>query len=414
MGSVSDEILLARAFLSRVAEPASIAVWKIVCRDGPVEAARAIRIGRVDDRTSQATAARAGSVDPRVDLEAAHRRGIRLVVPESDEWPHFAMAALEMAGERRLQRYERGDRQQSVSGELIPPLALWARGNLDLATVGVRSVALVGSRSATEYGYRIAKELSFGLAARGFVVVSGGAYGIDAAAHRGALAAGGETVLVSAGGLDQAYPPANSGLFEQVVESGLLLSESPPGAAPQRRRFLTRNRLIATLGTGTVVVEAARRSGARNTAGHCVGLGRPLMAVPGPVTSPMSVGCHKLLSAEQGAAQLVTGVDDVLLAIGGAGDLPVDALLDGPIGGHLTDRLDRLDPVARQVFDGFPARAAIGPDGLAATTGVPPLVIIRTLPLLELSGLIEPVADGYRICRPGAAAGSPSGARPDP
>jgi DNA processing protein len=400
MGGVSDEVLLARAFLSRVAEPASIPVWKMVRERGPVEAAEAIKSGRVDDRTSEATASRAAYVDPAADLEAGQRRGIRLVVPESDEWPHFAFAALEAAGARRLAAYEAGERKQSDGGELIPPLALWIRGTGDLPTVGVRSVAIVGARAATEYGERVARDLAYGLAERGFVVVSGGAHGIDAAAHRGALAAQRETVIVSAGGLDAAYPPGNNLLFERAAECGLLVSESPPGAAPQRRRFLTRNRLIAALGTGTVVVEAARRSGAMNTAGHCRGLGRPLMAVPGPVTSGMSIGCHRLIAADHEPAQLVGDVGDVLLVIGSAGDLPPHTEPGTGASPDLSDRLELLDPPARQVFDGFPARGWVGPARLARSTGLPALVIIRALPLLELSGLIESSADGYRIARP--------------
>ncbi|MDT4913219.1 MAG: processing protein [Pseudonocardiales bacterium] len=398
MGGVSDEVLLARAFLNRVAEPASIPVWNMVRRDGAVEAARAIRDGTVDDRVSEATAARAAHVDPYADLEAAQRHGIRLVVPESDEWPHFAFAALEATALRRLETYTSGQRKHAEGGELIPPLALWVRGTSELSTVGVRSAALVGARAATEYGERVARELACGLAERGFVVVSGGAYGIDAAAHRGALAADRDTVIVSAGGLDRAYPPGNTTLFERVAESGLLVSESPPGSAPQRRRFLTRNRLIAALGTGTVVVEAARRSGAMNTAHHCTGLGRPLMAVPGPVTSAMSVGCHTLIAADTDSARLVTGLDDVLLTIGSASDLPVNP--SAPSRSDLTSRLDQLDQPARQVFDGFPARGWVHPDRLAVRTGLSPLTVIRALPILELSGLIEVSDGGYRIVRP--------------
>jgi DNA processing protein len=164
---------------------------------------------------------------------------------------------------------------------------------------------------------------------------------------------------------------------------------------------LTRNRLIAALGTGTVVVEAAARSGARNTAAHCLGLGRPLMAVPGPITSPASAGCHLLLAAEQNPARLITGVDDVLATIGSSSDLallPVDASRSR--GDELADRVDALDPAARRVFDSVPARGWSGPDRLAVASGIPPLQVIRTLPALELAGLIEASVDGYRIRRP--------------
>lgn len=418
MGGVSEDVLRARAFLNRVAEPASIAVWKMVRERGPVEAADRIRVGDVDDHVSEATASRAAMVDPDADLAAAERHGIRLVVPESRDWPHFAVAALEAAGARRLATYEKGDRTQAESGELIPPLALWCRGPGDLASLGVRSVAIVGARAATRYGEQVARTLASGLAERAFVVVSGGAYGIDAAAHRGALAAGNdaETVIVSAGGLDHAYPSGNSALFERAAETGLLLSESPPGSAPKRRRFLTRNRLIAALGTGTVVVEAAHRSGAMNTARHTAGLGRILMAVPGPVTSGQSIGCHELLTADE-PATLVTGVDDVLLAIGSASDLPA-ARVPRPGGRDaLAEALDRLDPAARQVFDGFPARGWVGPDRLAVSTGLPVLAVIRSLPVLEVSHLVERSAEGYRILRGGLTArrfardGSPGDSR---
>ena len=369
-------------------------------RHGPVETAQAIRSGESAGLVSEATAARVEHIDPYADLEAAQRRGVRLVVPESDEWPHFAFSALEAAALRRAERYANGDRAQSESGELIPPLALWVRGTVDLAAVGVRSVAIVGARSATDYGERLARELAAGLSEHDVTVVSGGAYGIDAAAHRGALAVGSETVLVSAGGLDKPYPPGNAGLFDQVAECGLLVSESPPGCDPRRRRFLTRNRLIAALGTGTVVVEAAHRSGALNTARHCVELGRPLMAVPGPVTSPMSAGCHRLLASEQGRAHLVTGLNDVLQFVGSSRDLVAETDPTRLENAGLRERLDILDATARQVFDGFPARGWTDPDRLAVATGLAPLAVVRALPMLEISGLVESSAEGFRIARP--------------
>jgi DNA processing protein len=281
VGSMSEEILLARALLNRAAEPASIPLWAAVEEHGPVEVANAVRAGRDWVSELGLGRGRVESADPRLDLEAAERHGIRLVVPESDEWPHFAFAALYAAGERRLAAWRAGARTPAEGGEPIPPIALWARGELDLATIGTRSVAVVGARANSDYGADIARQWSFALAQRGFAIVSGGAFGIDAVAHRAALDAGGATVLVSAGGLDRPYPAAHHGLYERVAETGLCLSESPPGSAPRRRRFLTRNRLIAALGTGTIVVEAARRSGAINTANHCVTLDRPLMAVPG-------------------------------------------------------------------------------------------------------------------------------------
>jgi DNA processing protein len=396
---VSDDILIARAVLNRLAEPACIPLWHLVREHGPVAAVEMIRAGDAPSEVTNATAARIGIVDPQADLEAAQRHGVRLIVPESDEWPHFAMACLERTGIARADLYDRGQRTHAEYGEPIPPLALWAKGPLDLATVGVRSVGIVGARAATTYGEQVAADLAYGLARRGFEVVSGGAFGIDSAAHRGALAAGGCTVVVSAGGLDRPYPPANAALFDRASESGLLLSESPPGAAPQRRRFLTRNRLIGALATGTVIAEASARSGAMNTAGHCFRLGRPVMAVPGPVTSIVSAGCHQLLADENRRASLVASVDDVLMLIGGSGDIA--EVGPSPVGhaDEVRARLDAVDRRARQVYDGFPAHRCVSPEDLAASSGLAPLEIIRALPVLELAGLIEATADGFRIAR---------------
>lgn len=396
---VSDDVLIARAFLNRIAEPACIPLWDLVRKVGPVETVSMIRSGTAGSHVAGATVARIASTDPHADLEAADRHGLRLVVPESDEWPHFALSSLEWTGSARAELFDRGQHAHAEYGEPIPPLALWARGPANLAALGVRSVGIVGARSATAYGEQVAADLAYGLARRGFTVVSGGAYGIDAAAHRGALAAGGETVLVSAGGLDRPYPPSNARLFDRAAESGLVLSESPPGAAPHRRRFLTRNRIIAALSTGSAVVEASQRSGAVNTANHCFRLGRPVMVVPGPVTSAMSVGCHRLLRDEQRPTALITGVDDVLMIIGSAGDLPPETSASGIGGDDLRGRLDAIDERARMVYDGFPARRAARPEDIAAAAGLSPLEVIRALPTLELSGLIEATSEGFRITR---------------
>ncbi len=394
------ELLRARAFLSRVAEPACLPLWDAVCRMGPVATVQAIRDRTAHPRVLAATSARAASTDPHADLECAERHGIRLVVPESDEWPHFAFACLEAAGARRRAEYRKGTWQPLQQGEPLPPLALWVRGTAQLSTLGIRSVGIVGARAATPYGEQVAADFAGGLASREFSVVSGGAYGIDSAVHRAALGVGGQAILVSAGGLDRPYPPSSSGLFERAAHQGLLVSESPPGAAPQRRRFLTRNRLIAALSTGTVIVEAAARSGASNTAGHCTRLGRPLMAVPGPVTSAMSVGCHDLLRREQDRAHLVTSVQDVVSIIGGPNDLPdVQAPTCSRPADRLRAHLDALDDVSRQLFDGLSARRAIQIDELAITAGMPARDVMRCLPMLELAGLVERDAQGYRISR---------------
>ncbi|MDT4939240.1 MAG: processing protein [Pseudonocardiales bacterium] len=392
----TDDVLLARAYLSRVAEPASGAVWRFVRDVGPAAAAAAIRESRAPDDVRSATEARRDEADPHDDIESAARHGIRLVIPESDEWPHFALGSLERAGERVYVAGTSGGRRADV-GDPVPPLALWVRGNGELASLGVASIGIVGARASTAYGDHVTADIAYGLARRGVVVVSGGAYGIDAAAHRAALAGAGQTVIVSAGGIDRPYPAGNSTLFARATEAGLVLSESPPGTTPQRHRFLRRNRLIAALSAGVVVVEAGHRSGAANTAGHGFLLGRPVMAVPGPITSPMSAGCHALLRRVPEPAVLVTSVDDILEATS-------IALSAGTASAHAAttpaearrDTLDGLDPVARRVFEGLSARTFARPESIAVRSGVPVLEVLRALPALELFALVDISDDGYR------------------
>ncbi|MCW2602883.1 MAG: processing protein [Pseudonocardiales bacterium] len=409
---VDDAVLRARAYLSRVAEPASVVMWEWVRRVGPVEAADAIRAGVVPEPVAAATAARRERIDVDADLDAAGRHGIRLITPEHEDWPHFALAAMERTAARRWEQWQGGDRAARPAGEAVPPLALWVRGSLAMHTLAVRSVGIVGARAATEYGVHVASELGYGLAGRDVAVVSGGAYGIDAAAHRGALAAEGATVLVSAGGLDRPYPGGHADLYERIAETGLLISESPPGAAPHRRRFLSRNRLIAALSTGTVVVEAGRRSGALNTAAHARRLGRALMAVPGPITSAASVGCHDLLrgaeAGEPGAARLVTGVDDVLAEIGAPGEglsepaLPAAASSDPRAtsgGGSRGEQsaIDGLDAEASAVHDALRARRFLREDELSVISALPVPQVRQALAALLLYELAESGPDGYRI-----------------
>ncbi len=406
-GPADYDVLCARAYLSRVAEPANVALWAFVAREGAVAAAAAIERGAAPGPVEAAAAARRGRIDSEADLAAAARGGIRLVVPEDEDWPHFALAAMEATAARRWEQWRAGDRAARPAGEAVPPLALWVKGDLPLRDLGIRSAGLVGARAATQYGAEVASELGYGLAGRGVAVVSGGAYGIDAAAHRGALAAEGATVLVSAGGLDRPYPAGNAAVFERIAAGGgLLVSESPPGAAPHRRRFLSRNRLIAALSTGTVVVEAGRRSGALNTAAHARRLGRAVMAVPGPVTSAASVGCHDLLRGPDGdglgAARLVTGVDDVLAEIGAPGEGLADRARPpgGPGGGadgSVRAALDALDAQAAAVHDALRPRRFASEDELSAVSALPVPQVRQSLAALLLYELAEAGPDGYRL-----------------
>jgi DNA processing protein len=172
------------------------------------------------------------------------------------------------------------------------PLGLWIRGNLDLAAITDKSVAIVGARASTDYGQRMASDLASHLSAHELTVVSGAAFGIDAAAHRGALAIDCPTVAVLACGADQVYPAAHQALLERIAEQGLVISEAPPGARAAKHLFLIRNRLIAALTGATVVIEAALRSGSLSTSMWAHSLGRQVWGVPGPVTSPASAGVH--------------------------------------------------------------------------------------------------------------------------
>ena len=266
-GLAGPAVRRARAWLSRAAEPGSVAFWRFVEDAGPVEAVRRLRSGRAPDVVRALVGARAGQDASLADLLRAERCGARLVVPEDDEWPGYLLHCLTLAtGEEPDDPRHHSPRTTAP----VPPLALWVRGAARLDELADRSVALVGARASTAYGEHVAGELGHQLGERGWTVVSGGAFGIDAAAHRGALAADAATVAVLACGVDRPYPAAHGALFHRIAESGLLVSEWPPGAAPHRHRFLVRNRLIAALTRGTVVVEAAARSGAEATAwrGH--------------------------------------------------------------------------------------------------------------------------------------------------
>ena len=223
-------------------------------------------------------------------LARARWAGMRLICPGDWEWP----SGLDDLGADR-------------------PPALWARGIPDLAACCRQAVAVVGSRAATAYGDHVASDIAAGLADAGWTVVSGAAYGIDAAAHTGALATDGITVAVLACGVDVVYPRAHAGLLQQVTARGLVVSEVPPGRPPCREAFPARNRIIAALASGVVVVEAGRRSGTMSTVSHADLLSRTVMAVPGPVTSAASAGCHQFI-AECGVP-LVTSATDVLACL---------------------------------------------------------------------------------------------------
>lgn len=249
------------------------------------------------------------------------------------------------------------------------PAALWVRGRSELLVADPR-VSIVGARASSGYGDHMAAELAGDLAATGAVVVSGGAYGIDGAAHRAALGVQGATVAFLAGGVDRAYPAGHQALLRHISEQGAVVSEPPCGSAPTKWRFLARNRLIAALGSATVVVEAGWRSGSLNTAGHAAALGRPLGAVPGPVTSASSAGCHRLLREYD--AQCVTSADEVRELWGGGDGSPAAS--------------EAVDPERLRLLDAMSARSRVPVSELARRSGLAPDRVRAILGVLELEG----------------------------
>ncbi|MEV4120316.1 DNA-processing protein DprA [Micromonospora sp. NPDC049645] len=390
--SAEEERRLARVALTWLAEPGTRAVHHLVERHGPVATLDLLLDGGSPDGWLHTTvAARSAAGDARAvaaeALERADRLGARLVTPDDEEWPArvAGLAALRLP-----------DVSRRVDGETAPPLCFWVRGGWPLGEALDRSVAVVGARAATGYGQHVATELGYGLAERDWTVVSGGAFGIDAAAHRGALNADGLTVAVLACGLDRPYPMGNAALFDRIADTGLLVSEWPPGSEPLRPRFLIRNRVIAAGTLGTVVVEASARSGATQTARRAIHANRVAMVVPGPVTSAMSVGAHEFLR-EHPKARLVTGVAHVLEEVGRIG-ADLAPLARGP-----QRAADALDDDARSLLEALPRRGAMGVDRLSARARVDVRTALRKLSLLEELSMVVRRDDGYALAPPAKA-----------
>lgn len=372
---MSDEERLARAALCALTEPGDPRLASLVAELGAVRV-RDHLLAERDLRGLQTdVAARLASVDPHRDLERAERRGIRFVIPGDDEWPE-QLGPLAAAAPL----YERGG----------VPLGLWVRGPASLASLR-RSVAIVGSRSSTTYGEDVAAEMAARLVREDVWVVSGAAFGIDQAAHRGALAGSedGRTVAVLACGADRAYPQAHRALIDHIGHVGAVVSELPIGASTMRFRLLARNRLIAALTRGTVVVEAADRSGARNTASWADQLGRPVMGVPGPVSSATSQGVHEMIRS--GIASLVTGAEDVLELVAAAGQ----HLVEVPRGPRRSR--DGLTLRHQQILDAVPLARPAPADSIARAAGVGVTEVRAALTSLARSGLVVAAGDRWRL-----------------
>lgn len=371
---------LARLALNRLCEPGDLRVAALVAELGAPRLLDALLADRDVAGMLDDVAGRLEVSDPERDLERADRRGFRWVVPGDPEWP-TSLDDLDAA--EPLQRLGR------------TPLGVWVRGPVRLHDLA-HPVAFVGSRSATTYGTDVATELAAGLAHAGCVVVSGAAIGIDEAAHRGALAGDGPTVAVLACGVDRAYPAKHERLLNHLAAHGAIVSEAAPGCAPTRVRFLARNRLIAGLARGTVVVEAAARSGALNSANWTNRLLRPVMGVPGPVTSATSEGVHELIRT--GAATLVTRAAEVLELVGVAGEHLVEERR-GP------ERVrDRLNPKEARVVEAVPVARPAPTDSIARTAGLGVLEVTGVLTTLARRGLVEQLPVGWRLAD-GAAEG---------
>ncbi|MDR3663531.1 MAG: DNA-processing protein DprA [Mycobacterium sp.] len=364
------------AYLSRVAEPPCPDLTALVTASGPVAVAEMIRSGREPEALTGRVAPRREVDCTAKDLDILDRRGGRLITPDDDEWPYLPFVAF--GNDEVIKRPYSGT-----------PMVLWALGPARLDAVAERAASIVGTRACTSYGEHVTAELAAGLVERDAVVVSGGAYGIDGAAHRAALACDGVTMAVLASGIDVPYPSGHSALLHRVAASGLLLSEYPPGERPTRYRFLTRNRLVAALSGATVVVEAGLRSGAANTAAWAQAMGRPVCAVPGPVTSAASAGCHVLLRA---GATLVDRADQIVELIGRMGEFA-----DEPE--HPETPLDGLSPDQRQVYEALPGRGLRTLEQISVGAALSPERVLGPLALLEVGGLVEKLDGRWRIRR---------------
>lgn len=361
---VTDEAS-ARLAWARIAEPTDSVAVALIERFGFLDAFQiAARGGRSPNgKVIDRFAARLKDLHLDRDREICDRLGARILLPGDAEWP-VTLDDLE-----------------------IPPWCLWVRGPADFSAVATRSVAVVGARASTAYGNHVAAEIASGTGAHGFTVVSGAAFGIDAAAHRGALSVEASTVAVLACGVDRVYPAAHADLIAQVTRAGGVLTEVPPGSAPTRPRFLARNRLIAALTTGTVVVEAGLRSGALSTLHVASRIGRPVAAVPGPVTSMVSAGCHRAVREE--GAVLVTDSDEVVDLLGDIGaDLAPDKR--GPERPE-----DQLDPLPLRVWSTLAPFRSKSVEDITVQAGLAPHEVLAALGELRGRGLAELRLDGW-------------------
>lgn len=364
----------ARMIWSALTEPGDAVAGALIASSGPRRALEVLGSSdaaplisaqaEVDSQTAAVSLERwrARQGDAPAASAAARRSQVHVLTPEQEGWPE---------GLRDLGPHS--------------PHCLWFRGDARVLSPGRSSVALVGARAATAYGQDVVTQLAGELAADGAVIVSGGAYGIDGMAHRAALTVGGATVAWLAGGVDRPYPEGNRQLLESIPQrGGAVVAEAPCGSAPTKWRFLARNRLIAAASAATVVVEAGWRSGSINTAGHAAALGRPLGAVPGPVTSAASAGCHRLL--REYAAECVTSASDV-------------RELWGDVGREETTSSEGRTDDATRVLDALSSRVDRDIAEVVRRCGLSADRCAAVLGLLALEGRAERRTQGWRAVR---------------
>jgi DNA processing protein len=364
---------LARVTLSRLAEPGDRALARLVTNHGATAVLEGLRSEALRHDKAPRWRIRLEAARPEDDLAAMSRLGCRFLCPGDREWPRPLDA---LAG-------------RELNGQGGVPLGLWVRGSLDIGAATARSAAIVGSRAATSYGEYVAAEFAAGLVEHGFSIVSGAAYGIDGAAHRGCLAVGGSTVAVLANGLDFDYPSGHRALLERIVDEGAVVSELPPGIRPSKTRFLARNRIIAGLAAGSVVVEAALRSGAANTISWTEQLGRPALGVPGPITSPASAGVHQLI--RQNKALFAADVGDVVEVLSPAG-VGLVAHRSGEV-----RATDLLPEAAMLVLEALPVVRPSGVATIASSAGLTVEEALSQLGSLLLGGFAERSGNGWRL-----------------
>lgn len=361
----------ARLLLSAVAEPGDPDLPRLVRQHGAEAVLERVRSRSAAGKV-QGWQTRLEGLDAGLLEDQGARAGARFVCPDDPDWP---------AGLDDLRSLESGVGQRRTGA----PVGVWVKGDVRRHDA---AVAVVGARQCSSYGDEVVARLSQGLCARGMSIVSGGAYGIDARAHAATLDVGGHTVAVMAGGIDKTYPAGNAALLDRVAAEGAVVSEAPPGAVPSRSRFLVRNRLIAALSAGTVVVEAALRSGSLNTLRWARQLGRGAMVVPGSVLAVTSGGTNQML--REPGVLAVTAADEILEHVS-----PVGQNLAERPSGPVTPR-DGLSVVEQQVLDAFPAYEAIDLDALRRRSGCPAPGVAAAVATLLSEGLVEARGDSFR------------------